>query len=386
MDSIDRLLEQIASSATTLSQDERRHVSDRLRDLSISLEDVQLSAQRLLYSPYQLMALRIGCDLNLWQTLCNSSQPVTVSELSRTTHAAPLLLGRLLRYMASMRLINETDEDTFAANNVTQTFALPGYDSAVRFYFDYVGPGVARTPSFLLERGFKDIDDAGDCPLPVAHGTDLPPFLHLLQMPEMFGHFQKFMTVQRHGMPTWLDVYPWQCAAKEVEPERVFFVDVGGGTGHQCIALRKMLPDLSNRIINQDLPPSLAQAGSPPGVEMMVQDFFEPQKIQGAKIYYMRNILHDYPDHRATTILANTREAMKATPDSVLLIDEMFLGTKGVHWEATQLDINMMFCLSAIERTESLWNDLLSKSGFSIRKRYPYTERLGDCVLECVPA
>jgi len=48
------------------------------------------------------------------------------------------------------------------------------------------------------------------------------------------------MKVQFLGLPTWLDVYPWKRAVTELSgPEQVLLVDLGGGIGHQCVALRE---------------------------------------------------------------------------------------------------------------------------------------------------
>lgn len=115
----------------------------------------------------------------------------------------------------------------------------------------------------------------------------------------------------------------------------------------------------------------------------MVQDFFQPQQIQGATAYYMRNIIHDYPEEKALRILRNTKDALG--PNSVILIDDMFLENKGVHWQAAQIDITMMTCLSSLERTREQWTDLIAKAGLKISKVYTYTESLRDSVIECVP-
>lgn len=47
---------------------------------------------------------------------------------------------------------------------------------------------------------------------------------------------------------------------------------------------------------------------------------FKPQTAAGAKFYYLRRILHDWPDAEFLTILANLKEAMQS--DSKVLIDE----------------------------------------------------------------
>jgi demethylsterigmatocystin 6-O-methyltransferase len=77
-------------------------------------------------------------------------------------------------------------------------------------------------------------------------------------------------------------------------------------------------------VILQDLAPVLAQALPPPaesGVELILYDFWTPQPVLGARAYYMRNILHDYPDGKCVSMLRNIMAAMG--PESVILIDEM---------------------------------------------------------------
>lgn len=103
----------------------------------------------------------------------------------------------------------------------------------------------------------------------------------------------------------------------------------------------------------------------------------------GARIYYMRNIIHDYPDDKAVIILKNTIAAL--APDSVILIDDMVLPNSGAHWQATQLDLTMMTALASMERTQEQWCALTEKAGLKINKIYTYTATLQDSIIECVP-
>lgn len=91
------------------------------------------------------------------------------------------------------------------------------------------------------------------------------------------------MAAQRHGMPTWLDAYPVETTSRHLNPEEPLFVDVGGGLGHQCIALRQRFPQLSGKVILQDIPQTLAHAIHHDKVEIQEQDFFEPQAVKGAE-------------------------------------------------------------------------------------------------------
>ena len=102
----------------------------------------------------------------------------------------------------------------------------------------------------------------------------------------------------------------------------------------------------------------------------------------GAKIYYLRNIIHDYPDKEAELILRNTKAAL--APDSVILIDDMIVPNKGAHWQTTQLDLQMMTALAALERTHDQWIAVIGKAGFKILNICTYTS-LQDSIIECVP-
>ena len=93
----------------------------------------------------------------------------------------------------------------------------------------------------------------------------------------------QWMTAQREGQKIWLDVFPFEdqlCYG--VTPDTPLLVDVGGGVGHQCIALKTRLPHVLGRIILQDLPEVVAQAIPMEGVEPMAYDFWKPQPVKGA--------------------------------------------------------------------------------------------------------
>lgn len=105
--------------------------------------------------------------------------------------------------------------------------------------------------------------------------------------------------------------------------------------------------------------------------------------MAGSRFYYMRNIMHDYPEEKAVIILKNAISALG--PDSVILIDDMVLPGSGVHFHATQIDITMMSVLASHERTITQWYALMEKAGLKIKQIYTYNSRY-DSVLECVPA
>ena len=103
----------------------------------------------------------------------------------------------------------------------------------------------------------------------------------------------------------------------------------------------------------------------------------------GAKFYYLRNILHDWPDDKCIAILKNLVPAMDK--DSRILIDDMVLPDIGVHWQAAQLDLTMMAALGSVERTKEQWYALMKSAGLRILQIYTYTTLLQDSIITVVP-
>ncbi|KAK9318802.1 S-adenosyl-L-methionine-dependent methyltransferase [Lipomyces orientalis] len=382
---MDAIVSQVQAMAKGADEGLRKQLLDTLFRLQLSIESPQDSMQRLLYLNVNLMAVRIGCDLDFFRLLADSATPLTAEQVAEKCGTAPTLMSRLLRYLASVGFIKEAGPDTYTANQVCRTLTERGWTSGVYHYFDVCSPCFAETPEFLKRTGYKDINDPTNAPFNVAHKSNLPGFVWAAQ-PEnswVLTNSNNFMTVQRQGMPTWLDEYAFLEVAKSAAPEQPLFVDVGGGLGHQSVALRKALPaDIKNGIVVQDLAPVISQAQPFDGVELTVHNFWEPNPVKGAKIYYMRNIIHDWPDDKAVQILKHIKDAM--APDSTCIIDEMVIPEQGAHWQATQLDMLMMTALASQERTEKQFEKLVAAAGLRIRKIYPYTVSLNDCVIECI--
>ena len=83
-------------------------------------------------------------------------------------------------------------------------------------------------------------------------------------------------------------------------------------------------------------------------------------------VYVLSRILHDWPDDKATTILANCRKAINQ--DGTLLIRDSVLTDRDEL--GSQIDLTMMIMTGGEERTESEWRDLLQSTGFLLTKIY----------------
>lgn len=84
----------------------------------------------------------------------------------------------------------------------------------------------------------------------------------------------------------------------------------------------------------------------------------------------MHAVLHDWPDDKAKQLLENTRKAM-VKGYSKLLVYDIVLPPTGASISQTTMDVNMMSLLSASERTQEMWTNLLTSAGLNIVKFWP---------------
>lgn len=227
----------------------------------------------------------------------------------------------------------------------------------------------------------------------IAFNTDQEPFTWLNDHPKNLQAAVTFMSSQRADQVGWIEddtVFPsrdFELSKEDVANDRVLMIDVGGGMGHQCIAVRSQRPDLQGRIILQDLPHTIALIDKNQlealKIEAMAHDFTTPQPVKGAKVYYWRNVLHDWTDDICLTLLRHQRAAM--AKDSVLIIDEIVVTEPGSNYQQVNFDIAMMAAMASLERTLEQWKVILKKTGFSIREVREYDHDKGDSLIIAVP-
>jgi hypothetical protein len=99
-------------------------------------------------------------------------------------------------------------------------------------------------------------------------------------------------------------------------------VDVGGGTGGLLAEILRARPGVKGILV--DLPGTIARAGSTfqaagvaERVTLVGQSFFDPLPA-GADLYLLKNVLADWPDREASSLLARCAEASR--PDGRVII------------------------------------------------------------------
>lgn len=116
-----------------------------------------------------------------------------------------------------------------------------------------------------------------------------------------------------------LRAFPWAAAL----PSNATVVDVGGSRGHFVRDLAALNPGF--RVVVQDLPKvveGLARefgggggtGGREDGegnVTYQAHDFFDPQPVVGADVYFLRHVMHNHPDEECVAILRALLPALR---------------------------------------------------------------------------
>jgi hypothetical protein len=187
-----------------------------------------------------------------------------------------------LRHLAATYTIAEVGDSTFAANETTRLLASPAGKGNIMFGFNTLNKAFQELPKSLKEQGYKNPDHTLDTAFHRAYNTKMQFFLWMQQDQETIRYFHPSLTAFESPI-AWTAVVPLAEKLRDADKNAPLFVDVGGGHGFQCAAFRKATAEkFPGRVINQDLPETLAEAPKYEDIEMMAQDFYQKQQIQGS--------------------------------------------------------------------------------------------------------
>jgi hypothetical protein len=300
-------------------------------------------------------------------------------------------------------------EHRLSSSTEREKLTSPSYD-------DYNSVWTA-TPAWLAQRSWQNPSDARDTPSATTWNTpNTTLFEYLSQNPVQGARFGCMMAMQAGGKTMWADegAYPVRERLGNASDDEVLVVDIGGGAGHDLLGFRARYPDLKGKLVLQEMPymvEKIKREGACEGVvELMDHDFYGEQPVKGsfqapipsltlsarnetktkrtpadtqipaAHSYFFHQILHDYSDATCRQILQQIIPAMKAGT-SKILINELVLPDQGAHWLTTSLDIALMTCLAARERTEREFRELFESVGLVVQGIWKHPQGF-DSVIE----
>lgn len=182
-----------------------------------------------------------------------------------------------------------------------------------------------------------------------------------------------FFEGDRGSRPPWFTWFPVQkklLAGADRGDNYILMVDVAGGRGHDLLEFYSQYSDEPGRLVLQDQQPVLDSiTGMPDRIEKCGIDFWSQQPVSGARVYFMKFIMHDYADPDCIRILRNVAASMRKGY-SFLVINDFILPDEGCSLLPAQWDLMMMVYLAAFERTASQWRTLLAAAGLAIEGLY----------------
>ena len=282
--------------------------------------------------------------------------PVSIKDLADQTGTHEESLYRVMRMLASQGIFRELREQRFESNFL----AVPLQEDQIRYLM-------------LLHLNRNQFQIFGNLMKSVRTGK---PVSEDLSAEALFDRrennelkkewFNRAMTnASKMQVPALLSAFPFRKYEK--------IIDIGGGEGfflanilRRRVKSRGVLFDLPGALSGaEDIIDRFSLKGR---MELVGGDFFENVPASG-NLYILKSILHDWDDESSMKILGKLHEVMG--PKSRLLVIESVLDERNHPSFGKMADILMMAAAGGKERTLKQWENLLSASGFSIRKIHP---------------
>lgn len=276
-----------------------------------------------------------------------------------------------MRQVSGQQLITEVGEDEYTmtawAEKLVSDKAFSNIYGA--FYKELNVTMFASLPYFLKKIGYQNPTDPSSSNWQFYTGKADDYFQDVCANRTWRDSFNDAMECHsKYNLTPWPEIYPTQTLIDGAKPGRALVVDIGGGKGHDLSKFSLRHPEApKGSLVLQDLPDIINNIKSVHGIVMQPHDFFTPQPVKGARAYFMHNVLHDWTDSKAVEILENIAAAMERGY-SKLLVHESLISTTSPSPRVTVSDITVMACLSARERTEKEWIQVLERAGFTVKK------------------
>ncbi|OJJ71725.1 hypothetical protein ASPBRDRAFT_43120 [Aspergillus brasiliensis CBS 101740] len=360
------------SPADNIPDTARYQLLDAIERLRRAVEPPLVTLQKICFAHHKLVAIRIGMSMGIFDAfIAANGAEMTATEVDGKTKGDKGILVRIMRVLCTKHIFKETGVEKYQPQPLAAMFASSSpYSKMITHYYPSLRAS-AYLDGYLHARNYHTPQDAYDTPFQLAHATKGHYFDWLRENPEDENAFHVYMESGNRSVEgeQWYEFYPWkERLQKTTNADRVLLVDIGGGKGHDICRFKQRNPDVVGRLVIQDLPSIIEGIQTPlvDGVEAIAYNMFEAQPIKVAKAYYMRTVLHDWPDKQALEVLGRVREAM--ADDSVLLVNENVSPEERASEFMASMDIIMMVLFSSLERSEKQWIELLEKARFRVVK------------------
>ena len=307
-------------------------------------------------------ALHVALHLGIADHL--ASGPKTAAELARATGVQEDALYRVLRALASLGLFEERASRTFASNPSADLLRKGRTTLRDILYF------LTDAPHF---RVYADLLHSVQTGQPAGEKVfGAPVFEYFRRDPAFNERFNNGMTsASAAAIAGALKAYDF--SGIEV------LVDVAGGHGMVLTSILRQYPAMRGVLFDIDhvvagAAPLIEGAGVKDRCQIVSGDFFKAVP-PGGDAYIMKNIIHDWDDDRALTILRNIHQVLRGRRGGRVILLESVVQPVGGPDFAKMIDLEMMVLPGGRERTEQEYTSLFARAGFRLTRIVP-TESL----------
>jgi hypothetical protein len=183
-----------------------------------------------------------------------------------------------------------------------------------------------------------------------------------LSMPvwDYYGKFDAERLSFARGMSNLSAMVAEEVAAVYDAGDAKTIVDVGGSEGMLLRGLLRSAPNARGVLFDRE--DVIASAPHDERIENVAGDFFTSVP-DGADLYLLKSILHDWPDEKCVEILKVVHR--HAAPHARVVIVEMLV-TPDAPGPVNFMDLNMLVMLDGRERTADEYTSLLEAAGFGV--------------------
>jgi hypothetical protein len=299
--------------------------SDKLRPL----------LQQLIFGFFPSAVLSVAARLRIPDLV--AGDPKSSDELASATSADPPSLYRLLRALAYLGVLEETEPRRFGLTDLGALLRSDVPDSMWATTQLFCGEGVWRSWGDLMagvQTGRPSFE----------RGIGLDPFAEFADDPEASRNFNQAMSEGLQGI----------------------LFDTGPG-----------MAEANERI---------GAAGVDDRCQLMEGDFFESVP-EGADAYIMKSVIHDWDDDRCVTILENCRRAMD-DGGKVLIVEPVLppiVKPSFARLGVIMSDLNMLLNTGGRERTEDEFASILRAAGLELTNVFRVPKPSAMSIIEGAP-
>jgi predicted O-methyltransferase YrrM len=305
----------------------------------------------------RLALLYVMVKLELAEAL--DSGPQTSDTLAAAHGAHPEALRRVLRSVASLGLLTENEDGTFALTDLGQLLRRGMPDSIrdeVLLEWELWIP--ARTGLLAAVR-------TGDSAFSQVFGESL--YERLNHVPDIARAFDaQMIAISRDSAQALLAAYDFAPSAN--------IIDIGGGAGTLLAAILQAHPHTTGVVFERPdvlagARDYLAAAGLSDRCDIVGGDMFVAVP-DGGETYVLSHILHNWDDAHCVRLLQNCRAAMAPGGRIVIFEQRMPERVTGPDW-AFEADVSMLVITGGRQRTEAQYRALLDSAGLELTRVMP---------------